>query len=154
MVKIIHSITITVFEKNPGDLEKIKPVFKKILSLDFQKEKIILSCEKVEGFNQKEIHIFTLNVTKNNHIKKLLTTVFGRLSDDDKRKLIDQRESRLDDEGYFYFRLDKKSLLNDKFMLTEKGDCFHFKIKLASFPASRSGFLQSLDMLFSTFCVQ
>lgn len=154
MVKTIHSITVTVFEKNQGDLGKINPVFRKILPLDFQKEKITLSCEKVEGFNQKEIHIFTLNVTKNIHIKKLLTTVFDSLSDNDKRKLVGQKESRLDDEGYFYFRLDKKSLLNDTVMLTEKGDCFHFKIKLASFPACRSGFLQSLDKLFSTFCDQ
>lgn len=154
MVKTIHNITVSVFEKDPGKIKRIKSSLKKILPLDFQSEKININHEKAEGFNQKIIHIFSLKLTKNNHIKKLLTTVFHNLSKSDKRKLINQKESRLDKDGYFYIRLDKQLLLNDTFVLTEKGDCFHFKIKLASFPASRSGFLKSLDTLFSTYAIR
>lgn len=146
-------INISVFEKNPEEVEQIKSGFEKILPLDFQKEKIRYTHEKADGFNQKVIHIFTLKLRRNNHIKKLLNTVFNELSNIDKKKLMDQKESRLDEEGYFYFRLDKNMLLNDTFILTEKGNCFHFKIKLASFPASRTGFLKSLDTLFSNYLV-
>ncbi len=153
MVKIIHNLTVSVFEKDPEEIKKIKSSLRKILPLDFQKEKITITHEKAEGFNQKIIHIFSLKLTRNNHIKKLLTTIFKGLSKSDKRKLINQKESRLDKDGYFYIRLDKKLLMNDAFVLTEKGDCFHFKIKLASFPASKSGFLKSLDTLFSTYAI-
>mgnify|MGYP006277925925 CR=1 FL=1 len=151
MSKLVHNIIVTVFEKKEKRIQNIFNAFEQLLPIDFQKEKITLTHEKAEGFHQKIIHILTMKTSRKRHNRLLLKTVFEMLSENEKKTIENQLESRIDEDGNFYIRLDKQSLLNNKYKITEKGDCFHFKIKLAAFPASRVGFLESADELIHRF---
>jgi len=141
MAKLIHNILVTVFEKNKENIEECKEAFSNILPLDFKKEKIDVSIESVQGFHQKTIYILRLKTNKSRHNKKLIHNLFSNLNESDKKRIGKQYLTRLNEEGYFFIRLDKNHLMNNKFVLTEGGDCFHVKIKLAGFPANWENFV-------------
>jgi RNA binding exosome subunit len=61
----------------------------------------------------------------------------ANLTKEDKILLEKQIESRLDDALHFYIRLEKNSLLCDLYEVTDSGNCFHFKISIATYPHSR-----------------
>ncbi|MBS3802132.1 MAG: hypothetical protein KGY65_05210 [Candidatus Thermoplasmatota archaeon] len=141
MAKLIHNILVTVFEKNKENIEECKEAFSNILPLDFKKEKIDVSIESVEGFHQKTIYILRLKTNKSNHNKKLIHILFSNLNEIDRKRIGKQYLTRLNQEGYFFIRLDKNYLMKNEFVLTEGGDCFHIKIKLAGFPAKWENFV-------------
>ena len=144
MQKQIHSIKINVFEKNQDEIEKINQIYQYLLPLDFKKEKIDLHHEQLEGLNQKIIYSITLETNKKRHNILLIEAIFGNLEKNEIKKIYGQIESRLSDEGDFYIRLDKQSLLDKSFILTEDGDCFHIKIKIAGYPAKRQIFITTI----------
>ena len=148
MKQLIHTITLSVFEKNMENLDTIQEKLQAFLPIDFEEEKFEIQRSSVNGMDQKKIHIFTLLTKKQRHHWLLLQHLFDHLQSKDITLLYHQRESRLDDEGHFFIRIDKKSLFDGKYIVTEGGDCFHFKIKLAAFPAKRSQFLLSLKEVF------
>lgn len=147
MKKVVHNIKIRTFEKNPKKLNETKKIFNEILPVDFEKEKIDISHEKAEGFNQKTIHILTLQTSKRRHNHMLLNNIFNNMDQEGKKRVKKERKTRVDNEGNFYLRLDKKSLLNKKYEITEGGNCFHFTIKLAAYPMNKENILKSLDQL-------
>ena len=147
MEKLIHSIQINVFEKKEENLESVKSSFSIILPIDYKKEKIEINYEKLEGFRENIIHSFTLIAKKQRHIKIFIENLFTNLHKKDIEKLKNEIDSRLNDEGFFYIRLDKQSFLKNRIILTDSGDCFHFKIKLAAYPAKRSIFIDSIKKI-------
>lgn len=147
MKRLVHSIETRVFEKDVSCISGIYDSFSELLPIDFNKEKIVIQHKQAEGFGQNIIHIFSMKVHKHRHIWLLIQNIFQNLSRRDVEKICKQRDSRLDDHGYFFIRLDKKLLLNAAYKLTEQGNCFHFKIKLASFPSTRENAMISLEEL-------
>ncbi len=147
MKKLVHKISVRVFEKNDDQLDSTKNIFNEILPVDFKREKISIEHEKAEGFNEKTIHILSMKTSKRRHNRVLLDNIFENLNEKDKQKIIDDRKTRLDSEGNFYIRLDKDSLLKNEYKLTDGGDCFHFTVKIAAYPLKKEKVLESLDLL-------
>ena len=147
MKRLVHSIEIRVFEKDASFISGIYDSFSEILPIDFDKEKIVIQHKQAEGFGQNITHILSMKIHRHRHIWLLIQNIFQNLSRRDVEKICKQRDSRLDDHGYFFIRLDKKLLLNGVYKLTEQGSCFHFKIKMASFPSTRENAMKSLEEL-------
>lgn len=151
MPKLVHNITVTVFEKNKDKIEEHKKIFQYLLPIDFKKEKIDVSVETAEGFNQKTIYILQLNTEKSRHNKKVLNTLFSKMDVEDKKRIGEQYLTRINQEGYFFIRLKKPEMLEKKLILTESGDCYHFKIKLAGFPAKWEKFVIAAKSLLNKY---
>ena len=151
MIKLIHSIQINVFEKDENNLEKINQIFQSLLPVDFIKEKIEVNHEKLEGFNQNIIHSLTLRTSKDKHNTLLSDTIFSNMNINDVDKIYNEIESRLNEEGYFYLRFDKDKFMKQIYQLTESGDCFHIKFKMAGFPAKRSAFIESINAMLNKY---
>lgn len=151
MSKLVHNITITVFEKDDEKIPDHNEIFRYILPVDFTKEKVTVSVETVQGFRQQSIHIIRLKTLKNRHNKEVLNTIFSELQIRDKRKIGEQYLTRLNNEGYFFIRLKKKDILEKRFLLTESGNCYHIKIKLAGFPANFDQFVNAAKMLLDSY---
>ena len=147
MNKLIHSIQITILEKNEDDLEKIYDVLSFIFPINYKKECIDIKHENFEGLQKNTIHSISLTTTKERHNKSLSESLFSKLSDEIKKQLLDQIDSRLDDQGNFYIRFDKQELMKKSFQLTDSGNCVHIKIKMAAFPAKREQFKKSVGLL-------
>jgi RNA-binding protein len=147
MNKLVHSIQINVLEKNEENLEKIHQSFSFLLPIDYEKEKIYVTYKKLTGLQHNIIHSLTLTTNKERHNTVLAESIFSNIDKDIKSLLVNQIESRLDEDGFFYIRFDKNALFNRLFQLTDSGDCFHIKIKIAGFPAKRPSFIRSIQTL-------
>lgn len=147
MKRLVHNISVRVFEKKHERIKKTKKGFEELLPVDFKKEKIKVNHEKAEGFNQKTIHILSMQTSKRKHNRVLLNNIFNEMNEKDKRRIYQEKETRVDSEGNFYLRLDKESLLDKKYKLTEGGDCFHLTVKLAAYPVKKENILDSLERL-------
>jgi len=151
MNKLIHNITVTVFEKNENNLSVHSDIFEYLLPVNFEKEHIEFSIESVEGLQQKPIFILKLKTNKKKHNTLILDKLFSNLDKKAKKSIGSELYSRLNQEGYFFIRLEKSELIQKKFQLTDSGDCYHFKIKLAAFPANWEQFVNSAKSLLNRY---
>ncbi|MDG6229217.1 MAG: RNA-binding domain-containing protein [Candidatus Thermoplasmatota archaeon] len=143
MEKLLHSIQLNVFESSVEKLPEIHTVFHYLLPLDFEKNHLKIDHQQLQGFSGI-IHSLTLQTISNRHNSMLLDAIFSHLSRQEVSLMELQKESRLNQDGVFYIRLDKQSLLQNIFRLTDSGDCFHIKIKLAAYPATKDRYFQNL----------
>lgn len=135
-MKFANLISLRVFVNPDEDKEKIKSSLLNLLGKSEQElieEKINFKEIKAKGFSEKTILIFEATLEKDRHCNEFLKRLTENLSNDDKALLVEQT-NRLDEELNFFLRLDKSSLLENKFVLTDSGSCFHIKISVAAFP--------------------
>lgn len=140
-MKIAHNIKLSVFAHEEEDAEKIERVFLSLLSFEPNKEKLDIRRITATGFRERKIMILEIILKKDRHIKKFLDILKEKISSEQKKLILKQAESRLDDALDFFIRLDKQRLLNNKFWVTDSGDCFHIKISVAAYPAKREAAL-------------
>jgi len=153
-MRYIHNIKITVFLKQEeysgreDILSKIEQLFTKLVPLDLKKEKILCQEEIVESFENRKIKIVSLELFKEAHTNVFLKKLKELLGKEQCKTLIQQKESRLDEELFFYIRLDKEAALKDVYELTDSGDCVHVKMHVAAFPKNRETALKVVDEIF------
>lgn len=150
-MKYFHNIKITVFIKSEeikedADIEKkIITTLHYLIPLGFVKEKIQLKKQKVEGFDNRNILIFEIDLLKESHTNAFLEYFLSNITKEQKTMLLFQKESRLDENFDFFIRLEKTDLLKEKFIITDSGDCFHIKFTIAAFPKKRETALKLID---------
>ena len=148
-MRIAHSVKITVFAKPEDDADKIKAKLKELIPFDLEKEKIVLDQKTAKGFDNREITIFEVILTKEQHTNLFLKNLINNLSEESKELILRQAETRLDKDYNFFLRLSKDKLINEnEFWVTDAGNCFHIKINLAVFPKKMEKALELIKELF------
>jgi hypothetical protein len=153
-MRYIHNAKITIFLKpeeyigNNDLIEKIKNVFYKLVPLDFIKEKLVLNQEIVESFENRKLKIYSLEILKETHTNVFINTLKELLKSEQCKLLVAQKESRLDDDLFFYLRLNKELILKDVVELTDIGDCVHIKMHVAAFPKNKENALNVVSKIF------
>jgi len=150
-MKYLHNIKITVFVKPDEDLELIKTTLINLIPFNLEKEKIQLKESTATSFEQRKIIVLNISLAKTRHTNSFLKFLLNKLSGEQKQLLLKQALSRLDNEQKFFIRLDKNYLLNNKFKITDSGDCFHIKMGIASFPSTKQNSLKIIKELLTTF---
>lgn len=151
-MKQAHLIQAKVFsyEKNNDDESLILNKFLKLFPFEFRKEKIGLKKSAAEGFQEKKIAIYEVVLDKSRHISSFIENLGKNIDEGQKKMILMQKESRLDENLDFFLRLDKDEYLkNDKLMLTDSGNCFHVRISVAAFPKKREIALKIIEEMFS-----
>ena len=111
--KLVSHDSLNLLESNNFSPLKffIEPV---ILSLNYlDKEKININEEKSIGFNDRPIYILTILLSKQNHLKKCIENIKDQLGKKQLEIIIDQKESRLDQNLHFFIRIDKHELIDE-----------------------------------------
>ncbi len=145
-----HNICISVFSKPEDNKENIKNSLISLFPFNLKDEKIELKSKKCLGFNEREIIIFEVVLEKEKHINKFLKSLNEKLSKEQKQLLINQIESRLDNDLNFFLRLDKEKLINEKLLwITDSGNCYHIKIKISAFPNKKQIAARNIEKMFS-----
>ena len=150
-MKYFNKIIISVFVKldEAEDIESIKQKLLELFPFNLAEEKIILREETTKGFNERRIKILKVELLKESHTNKFFESLSSKITRDDKSAILRQKESRLDQELYFYLRFDKqKWTQKNELELTDSGDCFHIKLALASFPRKREVALELIEKIF------
>jgi len=141
---------MTVFCKPEDDAGLVTEKLLFLVPLDFKKEKIELKRTNSTGFNEKKITILEVYLEKESHTNLFLNNLTKNLTDEQKLLIKKQAESRLDDELNFFLRFDKLKLINEgRLWLTDKGDCFHIRIKIAAFPKKKEVALKVVEKIFN-----
>ena len=145
-MNIAHSVSVRVFCGQEENREEIINGLKLIVSFDFEKEKIELKRQKALGFNDRRIDVLEVVLTKNRHINAFIDNMMKKLSETDKQLLLRQLDSRVDDESSFFIRFDKESLAKrSDLLITDIGNCYHIKIKIAAFPSNKGNAMKVVE---------
>ncbi|MBW2997870.1 hypothetical protein KY349_06025 [Candidatus Woesearchaeota archaeon] len=144
-MKIAHNVKLSVFAHEEDDEKQVEQAFLSLMPFDLEQEKLKLSRTAATGFKERKITILEIILTKEKHTSKLLTFLKQGLSDDQRQLLLNQADSRLDNELNFFIRLDKPKLLNNEFWITDEGNCFHIRISVAAYPKKREAALGVIE---------
>lgn len=149
-MKFLNNAALSVFAvPSEEDSVAILQALMDLVPLDLAAEKIAVQDEKAHGLNAQAIHVYTITLTKTVHTNAFIKKLLELLSCEQKNVLVEQRESRLDNELNFFIRLDKdRWLANREAVLTDFGSCFHIKLHLAAFPARRPDALLLVEKIF------
>jgi RNA binding exosome subunit len=147
-MELVNAVDLRVFilpEDNPDDVRK---AFLEFFPFSLAEEKIPLEEQRATGFNERKITILKATLLKKSHIRAFLKSLLAKLTPDQKAYLLSQKHSRLDEQLKFFIRIDKPTLLNEKrHFITEKGECFHITLSIASYPRSRDKALKAVEQL-------
>ena len=147
-MKLANNINVRVFYKEEEDKPLIIKKLKSLLPFDLEKEKIALEERTAEGFADRKITVIKVALEKNKHVNAFIENLVSKLGDE-KKTLLEQLDSRLDNDLNFFIRLSKEMLLKDKFVVTDSGNCYHIRINIASFPKKKEKVIEVLKELFS-----
>jgi RNA-binding protein len=150
-MKYFHSIKLTVFSKPEDDEEKIRKALLNIIPFDLEKEKVDCKAQIASGFTERKIKIFEIRLSKQRHTDAFFESLMSKLNDEQKKLLLRQKDTRLDDNLNFFIRLDKEKLMGNEYFITDFGNCFHIMISIAAFPAKKEAALKIIDDIFSRF---
>jgi RNA-binding protein len=154
-MRYIHNIKISVFVKpeeykdNIAVIPQLKNKLYEMLPIDFDKQKVSIKEESAESFENRQIKIITLEISKEAHTNMFIKKIKELLGVEQCKKVLEQKWSRLDEELYFYIRIDKEEALKDKYLITDSGNCIHIKMNIAAFPKNRENALKIIEQIFS-----
>ncbi len=145
-MKTAHNIKLSVFsyESDGEDTEKIAGALTSLCPFDLEKEKLVINRTSAQGFKERKIIIMEIILKKERHTKKFLQHLKENISEEHINLIKSQITSRLDEELNFFIRLDKPKLLENKFYLTDSGNCFHIRMSIAAYPANRVSALETV----------
>ncbi len=145
----IHHIWLTVYCKPEDKQEEIQDNLKKFIPFNMEEEKLKIERHSATSFEERKIIIFQIHLEKTRHIRKFIENLKQTLNEEQIQLLLNQKESRLDQENHFFVRFDKDKLIQEnKFFMTDKGNCFHIKISIAAFPTTRENALKVVEEIF------
>ncbi|MCK5282691.1 MAG: hypothetical protein KAK00_04750 [Nanoarchaeota archaeon] len=148
-MKNIHHIWLTVYSKPEDNESEIIENLKKFISFNLEKEKVNISRKSAASVEERKIVIFQIHLEKSRHINQFVKDINSMLKPEQKELLLNQKESRLDSENHFFIRFDKDKLLKEnKFFITDKGNCYHLKMSIAAFPSTRENALKVVEAIF------
>ncbi|MFO8016616.1 MAG: RNA-binding domain-containing protein [Candidatus Woesearchaeota archaeon] len=149
-MRLAHNIKISVFCKPEDDYSSIMGAFLSLFPFSLEDEKVQLEEQNVLGFNEREIRVFNAWLGRESLTNSFLKHLKERLGGAQCSRIAEEAESRVDDELCLFIRLDKKSLEAGKYALTDRGDCFHIRIKLSVHPKRREKAVRLAHDIFST----
>jgi len=149
MEKLVHHAELRVFVKEAEDHDEIKEKLLALIPFDLEQEKIKLKEQQATGFSDKKINILEIFLDKQRHLSKFIEFLKTNLDEEQKALLINQANSRLDDDMCFFIRFDKERWLEDsKLWITDDGYCFHLKLTIAAYPAKKEKALETIKKIF------
>lgn len=153
MMRKAHTITVSVFCREHEDEHRIKEGLLFLLGMDeatLKKEGCVFHRVRAKGFEERGIIILSATLDKARHITRFLARLCSLLSPAQRRIVLMEAKSRLDDDFFFYLRFDKPTLiLEKKLQLIDGGNCYHIKMSIAAFPKRRDVALDVVKSLFS-----
>ena len=152
-MKLVHNIKISAFCKENEDGQVIREGLLFLIGMDaagLEKQKLKIDAKIVQGFSEKKITVFSIQIDKQRHTKAFLDHLHTLLAQGQKKIIVTEAKSRLDEEFFFFLRFEKNAIINNqKLMLTDGGNCYHVKMSIAAFPKSREKALDIIQSIFS-----
>lgn len=124
-------IDLETFAHATEDPEKVLKAFSFLLPNSTEKP---ITRDRVLGHYNNEIIIFKARITNKKQIENFLRSLSERIDEEDKRRLFNLFDKRLDDSGTLYLRFDKQEAFLGELRLSEGEDVIRVRIKFSSHP--------------------
>lgn len=133
MHKLVHTLEIETFCYPTEDLEKVKKAFE---LTGFEP-----SIDSVNGTK-----VLKTEQEKHGEITDFLKKVKSELPENDVKEICETIDRRTDEQGNFFFRLDKQAASEQEYKLSDGSD-IHVRMKVSSFPSSREKAIEKLEKI-------
>lgn len=120
-----------------GQATEVEERVRKAISFASGCDEILVN--RSEGYHGNKILIMTCSISRRPEIRDF----FQRLSKDDLKLLLGTLDQRMDEEGQFFFRLDKQKAFLGELILSSGDDCVHVRAKVESYPKRREKALEN-----------
>jgi RNA binding exosome subunit len=121
------------------DLDEI--LLKKKLPIEHLKKlqdtKLDFSETTALSFEERKIIVLEGTLKKQKQTELMLKKIVERLNEEDRKMLYLTADTRIDEDNRLYIRLDKVALKEDKYILTDTGDCFRMSFQITTYPKNR-----------------
>ena len=145
---VAHSVTVRVFCGEEESESEVLNGLKSLMPFDLEKERIAINRQNALGFSDRKITIVEAVLTKKRHVKAFFDNLLEKISAPDKQMLLRQLDSRVDDDANFFVRLEKETLAKrNELLVTDGGNCYHVKIKIAAYPSSKENAIKLMKEL-------
>lgn len=105
---------------------------------DLPSLKIPINKDSFESETKLTRAILTFDIKKRANVRQICERLFSRITKNDVQTIINQLESRIDEDCVFYLRFTKPVwLANSTLQLTDSSDCLHIRFAIAAFPKKR-----------------
>lgn len=143
----VHKIILQVFAAPEENAEAVKQGLLALIPFSLEDARIQVQDKKATGFNERTLHIYTIELQRESDTNQFLGWLMGKLGPEQKDQLWRQRESRLDEELKFYIRLDKDAWLEKRLVITDFGNCYHLTFNIAAYPATREKAMRIIETI-------
>jgi RNA binding exosome subunit len=145
-MKIAHFVEVSVFSHENEDYQTVKAGLVALFPFGLENEKIRVNESSAEGISGGRIRLANVCLEKERHTTAFLENLLSGFGNAQVSALISQIESRLDEELFFFMRIDKDSWnIEKKTILTDSGNCYHIRITVAAFPKKRESAVALLN---------
>ena len=120
---MVREVEVTVFSYATEDESKVKQAVKNVLSIDNPS----FETNQLTGHYSDPMIIISTKVKKK-EASGILIKIFKRLNSLDRKKLLDELDSHLDQSGKLYMRLDKQKAYHGR-MILQDVDPIRLKLK-------------------------
>jgi len=124
----IERIVVSAMVHSTEDREKVAEAMATLFPFEFE----IVSIP-AKGHFGNPIEYLEVEIAKKKQIKEFWNH-FMELLGEQKMFVLNTLENRIDDEGFFYIRVDKQKAYLGEVELTEGGDAIVVKAKLVTYP--------------------
>ncbi len=148
----VNSISARVIAHATEDEDKVLEALSNVLGGVTEEDDVEVETFYAEGHHGNPITIFQVRLTRKAHIERVLEHWRKHLPEEEKRRVWEEVERRVDDHGNFYIRFDKQSAYLGELRVSDTDDVVRVKLNLEAYPASREGGIKALKRLgiFST----
>ena len=150
-MKKAHLIRTKVFSyEDKGDDKLVLNKLLQFFPFNLKDQKIELQRTEARGFNEKRIIVFEVTLQKEKYINQFIENLVKNIGKEQRKLILSQIESRLDDDLDFFLRFDKDEYIkNNVLKLTDSGNCFHIEMSIAAFPKKREIALEIVKRIFN-----
>ena len=96
-----------------------------------------------EGYHGNKILIMECTLSRKVDIRSF----FQRLSVEDLKELLTTIDQRMDEDGLFFFRLDKQKSFMEELVIFSGDDCIHARARVESYPKRREKALENAKVM-------
>ena len=102
-----------------------------------------ISVVHSEGYHGNKILIMECLISRKADIRAF----FRRLPLENLKEMLETIDNRMDEDGQFFFRLDKQKAFLEEMVLFTGDDCIHVRAKVESYPKRREKALENAKVM-------
>jgi len=132
----------------PSEIEHVSSALKLLMGGGENKQIAVSATEPTEGAT---FALVQTSLKKESDINALFKFITTHLSEQEKKQLVQEADSRIDDHLDFFIRFDKEEWMSHKKLkLTTQGNCFHLTFAMAAYPKNKERAVALVKEIFKT----